>query len=127
MTYAPQDPDPMKLNDIEREIRRLSNKLVGVTEDHAEVCVRRAGAEVAYKRAHTEAWLNARFTDGTVPEKDAVVHRACYAEFEQFKLAEAEQRTLEESGRNIRQQLSSLQTLAANIRPLVTHAGGEGW
>lgn len=126
VTTEARDLNPMSQAEIESEIRRLSRRLTGITEGLADAYTTKAEATVAYKLKHARKWLAMRGHEGTVPEKDAEALDHCAGEYDLMMLAEASCRTLEESGRNIRQQLSDLQTLAANVRSAVSHSTGEG-
>jgi len=103
---------------IESELLRLSALLETRTNDIAVNAQRNAVADVAYKRTHAIALLE---VDGrNAEEREARAHQQVLAEYEAKRISEALLVSAQEAARNIRAQLSSLQTLAANQRALVS-------
>lgn len=123
----PRDLDPMAQRDVEREIIRLSNVLVQITEEVAYAATEEAKADVAYKLAYARQQIRLAKEPGTVALKDALALDACASEFGAMKASEAVYRALQEKGRNLRAQLDALRSLAANVRSAVVNSRGEGW
>ena len=120
------DLDPMAMNDVEREIRRLSRELTSQTQALANAAREAARHDVAYKLAHAQAMIALRGHGGTVPEKEADVAARTIAQYEARQLSEATYRALQDKGRNLRTQLEALRTVAANVRAAVDYSTGRG-
>ena len=58
---------------------------------------------------------------GRVPGKEATALLEVDEEFAEWKLADAELRALQETGRNLRAQLDALRSINANVRSVVTN------
>ena len=114
------DLDPMAMNDVERELHRLSQELTRVTLAIGNAATRAAQADVDYKRMYARAWVAKRGHKGTVAEKEAEIHGEVEDEYERKTLREAEYRVFQEKARNLRAQLDALRTIAANVRSVVT-------
>ena len=113
--------DPMAQAQVEAEIHRLSRRLDRVTEDVAAASTRAAQGEVDYKLGYASAMLAAQGVKGTVPVKEATALLEVDEEFAEWKLADAELRALQETGRNLRAQLDALRSINANVRSVVTN------
>lgn len=102
--------------DVESEIRRLCSMLDGKIDEHGEASMRSARADVAYKNAHERALLTVEGRNAE--EREAKAHAVVEAEYLERKIADRMERAIEEAARNIRAQLSALQSIAANQRAL---------
>lgn len=108
--------EPIAQVDIEREIVRLSGLLEKATHAVRTRGQELAHARTAFKVAYAKALLVA---EGTVPVREAEATVATEEVFLAYQLAEALLESAKEGGRNMREQLGSLRTLAANQRALV--------
>jgi hypothetical protein len=107
---------PLAQAEIEAEIVRLSELLEGTTDDIAECSVAAASADATFKATYAARFLVA---DGPIGQREQQATSECETEYRDWKIADARLRATQERGRNLRAQLDSLRTLAANIRPLV--------
>lgn len=103
--------------DLEAELRRLSANLDERNEELAKLAVQAAEAEVAYKVERAKVILKAT---GTVSEKDAAAQVATVDLYRQRLVAEALRDACIETCRNLRAQLSALQSINANVRAMVS-------
>lgn len=106
--------EPLSQVFIESEIVRLSGLAERVTTELAKRARDAAEADANYKRSHAQSFLMAQ--GKTVGDREAVAALECDEEYTQRRITEALLLAAQEAGRNYRQQLSALQTLAANIR-----------
>lgn len=104
----------MNLNDIAREMRRLSGVLNDELAELRSQAQKKAEAEHAYRKAVALAWLDA--PEGTVPEREAHVNAECADLRFDRDLAEGSERAALEGVRNARQQLSAVQSWLAAHR-----------
>lgn len=103
---------------VESEILRLSALLEDRSDAIATASQHAAETDVAYRKAHARATLS---TEGRNAEhRAAEAHLEVLDEYYARRTAEASLLAVQESARNLRQQLSALQTLAANQRALVS-------
>lgn len=109
--------EPITQVEIEGEIMRLSGLCERVTHEIAKRAMAAATADAAYKRAHASAYLLA---EGTVGVREATADLECADEFLERRTTEALLMSARSAGENYRSQLSALQTLASNIRALVS-------
>jgi hypothetical protein len=103
--------------DLEAELRRLSANLDDRSRELADLAVKAAHAEVAYKQKRAVAILKA---SGTVSEKDAAATLETVAEYRERLVADALRDACVETCRNLRSQLSALQSINANVRAMVS-------
>lgn len=108
---------PLAQVEIESEIVRLSEVLETVTDDLAECAVAAATADAKWKAAYASRFLVA---DGPIGQREQQAQSECEEEYREAKISDARLRALQEKGRNVRAQLDSLRTLAANLRPMVS-------
>ena len=113
-------PDPMAQHDIEREINALRVRLDRLIDEFGAAAGEAAQAEADYKRTYAEARIAQVGRDGTAAEKDANAVLDSIDEFEAWKLAEANFRTVRTACEHVQHQCELLRSLNANIRPLVT-------
>jgi hypothetical protein len=107
---------PLAQVQIEAEIVRLGETLEAITDDYAECAVAAASADATFKATYAARFLVA---DGPIGQREQQAASECETEYRDFKIADARLRATGERGRNIRAQLDSLRTLAANVRPQV--------
>jgi len=103
---------------VEGEILRLSALLEDRTDAIATAAEKAAHTDVDYRKAHAHAILKAEGRNAEAREAQA--HLEVLDEFYARRIAEANLLAAQESARNLRQQLSALQSLAANMRALVS-------
>lgn len=108
---------PLAQVEIEHEIIRLSELLETVTDDLADCAVVAAKADADYKAAYASKFLVA---EGPIGQREQQAMSECEDLYLAKKIGEARLDATREKGRNIRAQLDSLRTLAANLRPMVT-------
>jgi hypothetical protein len=99
----------------EAELRRLARKLEAKTDSLADLLVAAAKEDVNYRISHARALLAA---DGTVQERDAIAVLAVADELTNRKITEAVADAARESVRSLRDQLSAVQSVNANVRHL---------
>ena len=104
--------------DVESDIRRLCSMLDGKIDEHGEASMRSARADVAYKNAHERALLVAEGSNAE--QREAWAHSQVEAEYLERKIADRMEHAIEEAARNIRAQLSALQSIAATQRALAS-------
>lgn len=104
--------------EVEQEIQRISRACEHVTHQMAAYSEAAARAEVAYKMEHAKALLAS--TEKTAGARDAAADLATEKQLLARRLAEAKRDGAQEMARTHRAQLSALQTIAANMRALVT-------
>lgn len=102
--------------DVESEIRRLCAVLDSKIDEHGEASMRAARSDAAYKNAHEKALLEVEGRNAE--EREARAHAQVEGEYLERKIAAAVERAVEEACRNLRAQLSALQSIAANQRAL---------
>jgi len=100
----------------EAELRRLARKLEERTDALAELLTTAAAADVAYKVAFAKALLQA--TGATVAEREAHATLATQTELTTRKVSEAIADACREAVRSLRDQLSAVQSVNANVRHL---------
>jgi hypothetical protein len=105
---------PLTPAQCETEMRRLAHKLEERTDALAGLLEAAAEADVAYKVAFATALLKA--TGNTVSEREARATLAVEAELRERKHAEAIADACREAVRSLRDQLSAVQSVNANIR-----------
>ncbi|SRR6266536_5496609 len=101
---------------IEAELRRLARKLEERTDALAGLLQAAAGADVAYRVAHPKALLHVE--GDTVAEREAAATLAVEAELRDRKHTEAVADACREAARSLRDQLSAVQSVNANVRHL---------
>jgi hypothetical protein len=110
--------------DVENEIIRLSQLLEHQTRETSKRAQAEGAAYVAYKKAYASALIQ---IDGrNKEEREAKATMASIAELDAHRHANALLTAAIEAGRNIRQQLSALQSINGNVRHLLTNATGVG-
>lgn len=107
---------PIPQVQIESEILRLSSLLEGLTDEIADRAERAATADAAFKAMYASRFLMA---DGAVGHREQQAQSECEDEYRERRIAEALLLAAQEQARNLRAQLSALQSLAANQRLLV--------
>jgi hypothetical protein len=100
--------------DVEGEIRRFVKLLEEHTDDLPHAARTSGLAASRYKKAHAGALLTAK--GKTVADREAIADLECHEEYEAHKIADALWSAKQEAARNLRAQLSALQTISANIR-----------
>lgn len=103
----------LTLNEIEKEIMRFSHLLDAGLAKLRETAEQFASADVAYKRAFSEAFLRA---DGTGAMREQVAVEASLVEREAVKHLEGLNVAALEAVRSRRTQISALMTLAGAHR-----------
>jgi hypothetical protein len=103
---------------VEAELRRLAHKLEDRTDALAGLLKTAAEADVEHKLAYAKAILKAE--GGTVAEREAAATLAVEAELRDRKASEAVADACREAVRSLRDQLSAVQSVNANVR---YHAG----
>jgi len=117
--YAgPRHSDVVTQARVESEIMRLSALLEDRNDAIASAAERAAHADVAYRRMHAGAILQAEGRNAE--QREAWAHLQVLDEYYERKMAESSLLAAQESARSLRAQLSALQSLAANIRALVS-------
>jgi hypothetical protein len=99
---------------VEAELRRVARKLEARTDALAGLLTDAATADVTYKLAHAKALLRAE--GDTVAEREAAALLAVEAELRDRKHAEAVADACREAVRSLRDQLSAVQSVNANVR-----------
>lgn len=118
------DADHITPPEVEAEIVRFSNLLDKATAETAKRARTRARKKVAFKQAHAKAYLRAGQDreEGTkappIPEREALAVLATEAEELEYEEADALVESAKEAGRNLREQISAMRTLSANLRAL---------
>lgn len=104
--------------DLENEIVRLEGILENTTDEFAVVCVKAANAEAVFRVNYAKAFVRYRVGETKSSEKTAEAQATVECEEELFsrRIAEAEQRGLEEKCRSLRESLGAVRTLSANVR-----------
>ena len=108
---------PLSQVQIEEEIVRLSELLEGVTEELAGRAINAATADATFKSQFASRFLIA---EGPIGQREQQAMSECEDEYRERKISEALQLASQEQARNLRSQLSALQTLASNQRALVS-------
>lgn len=103
---------------IESEIIRLCALAERVTHEIAKRARDAAVADSDYRRIHASAYLQS--SGKTVGEREAQAALAADEAYTQRRITEALLMSARSAGENYRTQISALQTLASNIRALVT-------
>jgi hypothetical protein len=109
---------------VEAEIRRLSRRLDQATLKIMHRAMRAARADVAHKRAYAAAIATVQAPNKE--QREAAATTATIDSYDAKRMAEAVLLSAQEAARNTRQQLSALQSLAANQRYLIEHSTGVG-
>jgi hypothetical protein len=110
--------------EVEEEIQRLMQLLEYQTKEISKRARAEAIAYVAYKKAYATALIQ---IDGrNKEEREAKATLASIDELDAHRQAQAAATGAIEAGRNIRQQLSALQSINGNVRHLLTNATGVG-
>ena len=104
----PTVSDIYSFTDLDTELRRLCGELDKAGNELRSAVHAFAQTENDYRRAKSIAFLNA---EGTIPEKQAKVDRACETERLKAHVAEAEREACRERVSSLRAQLSAFQTL----------------
>ena len=100
----------MNADELAQEALRLSRRLERATDTIRDQAPILAGSEHDYRKAKAQAWLSA--PEGTVPEREAHV-QGVTAELRRARdYAQHMQRAAIEASRNMRQQISVLQSIA---------------
>jgi hypothetical protein len=107
---------PVTPAQAERELRRLAQKLEERTDALAGFLRDAAAADVSYRLAHARALLRAE--GDTVGEREAHALLAVENELRERKATEAVADAAKESVRSLRDQLSAVQSVNANVRHL---------
>ena len=102
--------------EVEAELVRLADRLEHKSDELAGLLEAAAKADVAFRLAHARALLRA---DGdTVAEREAEATLAVEAELRERKTTEAVADACREAVRSLRDQLSAVQSVNANVRHL---------
>lgn len=117
------DPDPMDLLQVEADIHALDEALTQNTRLVTQLTKRRAAAKRAYRIAHSKAYLH---SGGAIPERKARADLETEAELDELELSRALVEAAQTDGRNIRERLEGLRTIAANLRDRQWHPHGRG-
>jgi hypothetical protein len=107
---------PVTPAQAEAELRRLARKLEAQCDALAGLLRAAAEADVQYRLAFAKALLAAK--GSTVAEREAAATLACADELRERKHSEAVSDACRESVRSLRDQLSAVQSVNANIRHL---------
>jgi hypothetical protein len=107
---------PVTPHQVEAELRRLAHKLEERTDALAGLLQAGAEADVAYRLAYAKALLAAEGT--TVAEREARATLATQVELTDRKTTEAVADAGREAVRSLRDQLSAVQSVNANVRHL---------
>ena len=120
------------VQELMAEAHRLSRELSQVTEQTYEVANEIAAATSAFERADARAWIDVRAELGTRDERgekrlsrdyeDACRERVG-DERDRLVAAQQRQKALDNAARNLRQQLSAVQSAAAALRDEMRLAG----
>lgn len=102
---------------IEQELIRLSGLAEKVTHEIAKRAMAAAHADAAYKKAYAQSYLLAQ---GTVGTRECTADLECADEYLERRTTEALLMSARSAGENYRMQISALQTLASNIRAIVS-------
>jgi len=111
---------------VESEIMRLSALLEQATQLTARRARAEATAYVAYKSAFARAIVDPSCDGRNREEREAKATLRSLEELDAHRQADALLTASQEAGRNIRQQLSALQSINGNLRHLLTNATGMG-
>jgi hypothetical protein len=98
----------------ENELRRLAHKLEAKSDELAGLLRAAAEADVAYRLAYAKALLRAK--GDTVGEREAAATLVVADELTARKVSEAVADACRESVRALRDQLSAVQSVNANVR-----------
>lgn len=109
--------DLLSQSEIEQEIIRLCGLAERVTHEIAKRAMAAAHADAEYKRQYASAYL---MTAGTVANRAAEADLECADAYLDRRTTEALLMSARSAGENYRTQISALQTLASNIRALVS-------
>jgi hypothetical protein len=109
--------EPMSQAEVEAEIERLSNYLEDATETLFEMGRDLGYAEVEFKRAQAQAFLQA---EGTVDARKAVVEIRTSALRFAYRSAEILYESQRERLRTVRTQLDALRSINVNVREQVS-------
>ena len=104
---------PLSQEEIEQELWRLSVFLEDTTNQLPDVATEAAQAESDWKRGWLQRYAR---SSGGVKDRELTAQAECSDLYERFKLAEARHKAMVESLRTIRDQMSAIQTMAANVR-----------
>lgn len=102
---------------VEAEILRLSQRLDQATLKIMHRALRVAKADSAYKRAYAQQMVQVQGPNKEA--REAMCTIATIDLYDAKRIAEAVLLSAQEAARNTRQQLSALQSLAANQRHLI--------
>ncbi len=120
------------VQELMREASRLSRELSTVTADTYKAADEIAEASVAYERADARAWIEVRAEltsrDHNGEKRlsrdyEAEVSERVAGERARLVRAEQRQKALDNAARNLRQQLSAVQSAAAALRDEMRLAG----
>lgn len=100
----------MNVAELADEALRLSRRLERATDTIRDQAPILADTELEYRKAKAQAWLAA--PDGTVPEREAHVEGVTAEVRRARDYAKHMQRAAIEASRNMRQQISVLQSVA---------------
>lgn len=106
---ADRPAGPHSLEDYEAEVERLSHLLDRGLEALRTAAREWADAELSYRKLKAEVWL--RVTEGTVPQREAVVNAECAEARHLRDLADGLKQSALEAVRSRRAQLSAVQTM----------------
>ncbi len=106
---------------IDDELRRLAHKLESRTDDLAELFNAASEAEAAYRVAFAKALL--RSEEKTVARQEADALLKCERLFIDRKCKEAVADAGRESVRSMRDQITAVQSVGANMRAEMSLAG----
>lgn len=108
---------PISQTEIESEILRLSSELEKETERYATLITDASKKESVYKTEWAKTYLSA---DGPVQQRQSWADYTVAELSHQYKMADALVKASKEAMTSLRTNLSALQTLAANLRGMVT-------
>lgn len=120
------------LFEVHAEMQRLAKRLEAATDESYRVAKRVSVASAAFEEAEAVAWIEVRKELGNVDETGAkrlardyeaqVALRVAAVATDLFA-AKAEDKALDNASRNLRQQLSAAQTVAAAMKEEMRMAG----
>lgn len=105
---------PVTPHQAEAELRRLARKLEAQTDSLADLLRTAAEADVTYRIAYAKALLHAEAP--TVAEREAHALLAVENAYTDRKVSEAIADAAREAVRSLRDQLSAVQSINANVR-----------
>jgi hypothetical protein len=108
---------PVTPAQAEAELRRLARKLEERTDALAGLLETAAAADVAYRVAYAKALLRAE--GRTVADREAIATLAVEHQLRDRKTTDAVADACREAVRSLRDQLSAVQSVNANVRHLV--------